>query len=86
MSVSQIEKSIANLKNRPKTFKYSDVKRILEHLGYSEDTKGKTTGSRVRFAHKMYKPIDLHKPHPGDEMKSYLIRLVAEQLEKEGLI
>jgi hypothetical protein len=58
----------------------------LEHFGYSEDTKGKTTGSRVQFTHKKYKPIDLHKPHPSDAMKSYLIRLIAEQLEEEGLI
>jgi predicted RNA binding protein YcfA (HicA-like mRNA interferase family) len=84
--VSRIEKTIIKLKSRPRTFKYSEVKRILEYLGYFEDTKGKTTGSRVQFIHKERKPIDLHKPHPGDEMKSYLIRLVAEQLEEEGLI
>ncbi|MDR1292092.1 MAG: type II toxin-antitoxin system HicA family toxin [Clostridiales Family XIII bacterium] len=82
----RIEKLIERLKSRPKTFKYSDAKRVLEHFGYQEDTGGKTSGSYVQFVHSEHAPISLHKPHPGNELKAYLVRYIAEQLEAEGLM
>jgi len=84
--LSQVDKLISRLKNRPRTFKYSDAKRILEHLGYKEDEGGKTSGSHVQFVHPEYAPLNLHKPHPGNVMKEYLIKMIATQLEDEGLI
>jgi predicted RNA binding protein YcfA (HicA-like mRNA interferase family) len=86
LKVSQIEKLITKLKSRPKTFAYSDLKRILLSLGYVEDAGGRTTGSHIQFIHNDYAPISLAKPHPGNELKSYLVRLVADKLEEEGLI
>ena len=84
--MSTIEKLKLNLKSRPKTFKWSDMTRILSDVGYAENTGGKTSGSRVRFTHNNAAPIILHKPHPGNEMKQYVVKFVADMLESEGLL
>jgi hypothetical protein len=84
--VSQVEKLIGQLKVRPDVFRYSDLRRILKHLGYSEVVSGKTSGSRVRFVSISHPPINLHKPHPGDEMRAYVIKDIVGFLEDEGLI
>ena len=81
-----IEKLREELKARPKSFDWSDMKRVLLSVGYSESTGGKTSGSRVRFTHLTAAPIVLHKPHPGNEMKQYVIKLVVDMLESENLL
>jgi len=42
-------------------------------------------GSRVCFKKDRHK-IKLHKPHPGSILKRYQIRLVIDELKKEGLL
>jgi hypothetical protein len=55
------------LKSVPKDFTYSEVRKILTSLGFVEDTKGKTSGSRVKFYRNSDKKmIMLHKPHPSN--------------------
>ncbi len=78
-------KAKARLKSRPKDYTYGEAKQLLERLGYQEYTKGKTSGSRVQF----YRASDqdsilLHKPHPGDEMKHYAVKQLADHLEARG--
>ena len=67
--MGKIEKAKERIKTIPKDYTYSEAKALLNHLGFDEFNKGKTSGSRVRF----YRAIDgemilLHKPHPGDKM------------------
>jgi len=81
-----IEKLKQDLKGRPRSFTWGDMRRVLLSVGYSECTGGKTSGSRIRFTHPVAAPIVLHKPHPGNEMKHYAIKLVADMLEAEGLL
>ena len=50
--MSRIEKDIERLKSKPKDFTYEELKRILNHFGFIEDNKGKTSGSRVVFINK----------------------------------
>ena len=67
-----------------KTFKFSDLASLLKMLGY---TKGQGDGSRVKFDNgKPEDLINLHKPHPGDEMKAYAVKQVKEKLQRGGLI
>ena len=82
--MTAIGKLKKKLKTRPKAFDYKDVKRILEHEGFTEDTGGKTSGSKVMFRDDAGVGIVLHKPHPDSKMKSYAIDDVATFLEKEG--
>jgi hypothetical protein len=84
--MSKLEKTIERLKSRPKDFTYSEAKRILESFGYNEYNKGKTSGSRVIFSNEDKDSILLHKPHPGNELKLYVIDQLIDFLSDRGLI
>lgn len=51
-NISKVEKEIKKLKSMPKDFTYNEAKKILNNLGFHEDNKGKTSGSRVCFIKK----------------------------------
>lgn len=78
--MSRLEKAIKRLKSKPKDFTYDEAKNILNNLGYIEDNKGKTSGSRVTFINKDYKKIELHKPHPNNILKPYQINRLLNKL------
>ncbi|WP_404325545.1 type II toxin-antitoxin system HicA family toxin [Aerophototrophica crusticola] len=77
---------MARLKGKPKDFTWDELVRLLEGLGYREAATGKTGGSRRRFIHATAPTIALHKPHPGNIVKSYVIEDVVRVLTEEGLI
>lgn len=83
--MSQFEKARERLLMCPKDYTYSDAKYLLSQLGFEEFTKGKTSGSRVKF----YRASDkrtylLHKPHPGNVMSPGAIRDLADFLRNMG--
>lgn len=80
------EKLVARLKGRPKDFTWDELVRLLEGLGYIEAVTGKTGGSRRRFIHEKAPTIALHKPHPGNIVKMYVIDDVLRILTEEDLI
>lgn len=80
------EKLVARLKGRPKDFTWDELVRLLEGLGYFEAATGKTGGSRRRFIHETAPTIALHKPHPGNIVKMYVIDDVLRILTEEDLI
>ena len=83
--MGQKEKLIERLKSNPKDFTFNEMKNALESLGFIASTKGKTSGSRIKFL-KGNIGIVLHKPHPRKELLEYQIKQVLEFLNKEGLI
>lgn len=67
--MSKLDKAKERLRSKPKDYTYTEAKYLLGKLGFKEFTKGKTSGSRVRFYRESDgRVIDIHKPHPGDEM------------------
>ncbi|MGN1299696.1 MAG: type II toxin-antitoxin system HicA family toxin [Candidatus Scatovivens sp.] len=80
--MSKIEKEIERLKSKPKDFTYDQIKVLLNKLGFIEDNKGKTSGSRVVFINKNKKCIELHKPHPKNILKAYQINKILKSLEE----
>ncbi len=67
-----------------RTFKFSELITLLKMLGYIE-LQG--DGSRVKFDNgKPEDMINLHKPHPGNEMKAYAVKQVKEKLQRGKLI
>ena len=80
--MSKKEKIIERLKSKPKDFTYDEAKRLLNNLGFVEDNKGKTSGSKVIFKNKESKKIELHKPHPSNILKSYQINIIINVLEE----
>ena len=83
--MSKIEKLKKRVLNIPRDFTYNEAKTLLNAFGFEEWTKGKTSGSRVRFYRKKDNAIiDLHKPHPGNVMQHYAVKLVVERLKGLG--
>lgn len=59
---------------------YTELRTLLESLGYRE-IQGQ--GSRVSFYHEQLDDVlDLHTPHPGNELKVYQVRLVQQKLRE----
>lgn len=81
------EKLIERFKRLPKDFTYDEVVRLFGIFGYTENTKGSTSGSRVEFI----APDDkdsflLHKPHPSSVIKSYVMKQILAYINENELI
>ena len=84
--MSKHQKALNRLRARPPAsdFKWSELKTILEHLGY-EMLKG--SGSRRKFFHPVSKAlISCHQPHPSPNVDKGCIVDVVTHLEAYGLI
>ncbi len=79
------EKPLKRLNSVPKDFTFDELKNILELLGFEMLSKGKTSGSRIKFI-KGNTAIVLHKPHPRKELLEYQLKQVLEVLQKEELL
>lgn len=80
------DKLIARIKGRPKDFTWDELVRLLEGLGYREAKAGKTGGSRRRFVHPTAPMIALHKPHPGNIVRMYVVDDLLRLLTEEDLL
>lgn len=80
-----IDKLIIKLKSSPNDLKYSDFKKIMEHFGYVEYNKGKTSGSRVIFYRKSDNDkIGGDRPHGNGSVSVGWIRRVVKHLKEKG--
>jgi len=84
--MSRKDKLLARLQQRPKDFTWSELVSLLNSLGYKQVKTGKTGGSRRRFVHKTATAITLHKPHPKNILKMYIIDDILELIKKEGML
>ena len=84
--MSKHEKLIFRLLLVPKDFTWDELIKILGLFGFVELKKGKTGGSRRKFADEKKNVIILHKPHPGNIVKEYAIRQIITQLKDKGYI
>ncbi|MBR3578740.1 MAG: type II toxin-antitoxin system HicA family toxin [Bacteroidales bacterium] len=81
------EKLIQRLLTQPKDFTYSELSSLLFQLGFAEDNKGETSGSRVRFFHVERKLQYLaHKPHPANIIKQKALKDIIVFLKVNNLI
>ena len=82
--MSKTEKLLERLLSYPKDFTWDELVNVLAHYGYSELKKGKTGGSRRKFADANKNIISLHKPHPGNILKTYAMKEIIEHLREKG--
>ncbi len=80
------EKLIERFKRLPNDFTFDEMEKLLAIFGYVKSNKGKTSGSRVVFKNEVKRPIMLHKPHPGNIVKSYAMKQVLDDLMDAGFI
>lgn len=76
---SQLDKAKDRLKSEPSDYTFTEAQSLLSRLGFTECSKGRTSGSRIMFVRDGVK-ICLHKPHPGNVMKGYAVSQLKDQL------
>ena len=80
------DKLVEKLLSKPADFTWDELVKVLSHFGYDELKKGKTGGSRRKFADETKHIISLHKPHPGNILKHYQVKDVIDALKERGKI
>ncbi len=83
--MSRKDKLLAKLRRRPKDFTWDELSTLLISLGYKEAKAGKTGGSRKRFVHPAAGAVTLHKPHPRNILKMYVVNDIINILKREGM-
>lgn len=78
------DKLIERFKSRPADFTWDELVRLLGGCGYRESKRG--ASSRRTFDGESLPKIKLHKPHPSNVVKRYVLDEVRDTLEKAGLI
>jgi predicted RNA binding protein YcfA (HicA-like mRNA interferase family) len=84
--MSKSSKLLDRLLSKPKDLTWDELVKILADFGYEEMKKGKTGGSRRRFVDQDKNVVLLHKPHPANIVKPYVIKQVIEHLQQRKLI
>ncbi len=82
--MSTKEKLIERFKNLPSDFTFDELTRLLGLLGYTMNTKGKTSGSRLSFKDHEGNTIMIHRPHPGNIVRAYAMKQILDELINKG--
>ena len=74
-AMNKKDKLIKRFKTQPRDFTFDEVLTLFQGCGFELENKGSTSGSRVKF----YNPKDensfiMHKPHPSNIIKGYMMR------------
>jgi hypothetical protein len=78
------EKLTEKLLNPQAVMTWQELVTLLRGLGYRQ---AQGSGFRVKFDNgDPLAAISLHRLHPGNELKTYVKRLVAEHLQERGMI
>lgn len=79
-------KLIKRFRTQPRDFTFEEVVQLFQGCGFELDNKGSTSGSRVRFFNPEGELFLMHKPHPSNIIKAYLMRDILDFLEKNNHI
>jgi hypothetical protein len=85
--MSKHEKLKEKLLVLPANFTYNELAALLKGFGYTEEERGRTSGSAVMFYNKeLDDKIMFHKPHPEKEVKKYLLKMIIEKLKNNKML
>jgi hypothetical protein len=85
IAMSTKEKLIKRFMRQPKDFTWDELVRLFGIFGFEMDNKGKSSGSRVSFI-KDGEAHTVHKPHPSNSLKEYVMKSVLYFLVKKDFI
>ena len=83
--MSTKDKLIERFKKLPKDFTFEELVTLFASFGYTMDSKGPTSGSRVVFK-KGEDRIQLHKPHPGKHLKVGCMKGLKKLMKQRKLL
>ena len=86
-AMNKKDKLIKRFRMQPRNFTFDEVESLFAICGFTLENKGTTSGSRVKF----YNESDqnsyiMHKPHPSNIIKGYMMRDILNFLLKNGYI
>ena len=85
--MGKLTKIIDKFLDPKSVIKYQELAYLLGQFGYVEKKTGKTSGSRKAFINPESKHIiRIHKPHPGNELKSYVKNAIVKELIEQELL
>lgn len=85
--MSKEDKTIKRFLSFPKDYSYDELTLLLKKFGFEPSKTGKTGGSRRRFINnKTGDKFTMHKPHPGNVIKKYVLEELYEVLRKGGYL
>lgn len=79
--MSKKEKLLQRLLSIPRDFTWDELVTLMYYMGFEEERTGKTGGSRRKFLDPRGGAINLHKPHPGNIVKVYVIKRVIQHFK-----
>ena len=86
-TMNKKEKLIKRFRTLPKDFTFEEVVTLFQCCGFTMENKGATSGSRVRFYNKdEQSSYIMHKPHPSNIIKGYLMRDILNFMLKNNYI
>ena len=81
------DKLIKRFKTQPRDFTFDEVLTLFQGCGFELENKGATSGSRVKFYNaKDGSSYIMHKPHPSNIIKGYMMRDILNYLLKNNYI
>ena len=81
------DKLVKRFRNLPRDFTFEEMTALFKQCGFDLSNKGATSGSRVVFIHEQDgNSYIMHKPHPSNIIKGYVMRQVYTYLEVNGYL
>ena len=79
------DKLLQRFRTLPRDFSFDEMVAVFKGCGFSLSNKGATSGSRIEFVNeKDGNSYIMHKPHPSNIIKGYVMRQVYSFLEVNG--
>ena len=79
------DKLLQRFRTLPRDFSFDEMMAVFKGCGFSLSNKGATSGSRIEFINeKDGNSYIMHKPHPSNIIKGYVMRQVYSFLEVNG--
>lgn len=86
-TMNRREKLIKRFRTLPKDFSFEEVIALFQGCGFALENKGATSGSRVKFYNdKDQNSFIMHKPHPNNVVKGYVMRDILNFLLNNGYL
>lgn len=81
------DKLLKRFYNLPRDFTFDEMVSVFAQFGFYQKNKGTTSGSRIEFVNdKTDERFEMHKPHPANIIKGYMMRRVYTFLKAKGYI
>lgn len=85
--MSTRDKLVKRFLTMPRDFTFDEMIRLFAAFGFEVDNKGGTSGSRLALINKERGlSYNMHRPHPDNAIKMYVMKQVMEFMVENGLI